>query len=94
MIDVHVEGVLTQHLGEEETGERQLDQHVLVQRLEQLKNVLFCFKFKMKYFVVVLLLIWSLDKWCGFYMMVRILKALSFLKRKLPSFLKETIFKI
>ena len=38
MIDVHVEGVLAQHLGEEETGERQLDQHVLVQRLEQLKK--------------------------------------------------------
>jgi hypothetical protein len=41
VIDVHVEGVLAQHLGEEETGERQLDQHVLVQRLEQLKKTFY-----------------------------------------------------
>jgi hypothetical protein len=38
VIYVHVEGVLAQHLGEKETGERQLDQHVLVQRLEQFKK--------------------------------------------------------
>jgi hypothetical protein len=41
VIDVHVKGVLAQHLGEEETGERQLDQHVLVQRLEQFKKKTF-----------------------------------------------------